>query len=549
MKTDLFDDSIRRKLEAVTPAYQEKSWTQLQRFLRTRGFPPSVWQTPAQWWQPALLAATVAGVVVAGSGQYRANRALNAQIQTLSQTISRLERTQNQLQQSVTKLAQTTTTQTDTVYLTMATPAAQRPQPGTWPPPPARPGAPTPEPTPQRHEPGAAQPTAPPTPADAVGANRPPTATRPAELTRPSLTPARPANPATAPQTTPPNVPEAGHGTISAPVRLANTTARRPKPAPNQATAQPTGHQPNSPAVDPASGSGPTQLGAVWQEQQANAPAAQTPDPPTTPAQGFLARIRIEPLVALTYVTTRETEALAHNWQRHLRRVRYRSNAVAGTPPQPVTEPAAAPTQRTAPTLTWRAGAGTDLGTDQRGGGLYAEAILANRWALSTGLSLMNWTGDTYQDERMFTARTKRNFQRLYLPGGGPGPARPREAYDISRMSRAVVIPVLVSYRLPVWKRYVLSPFVGLLLSLAPRETIAFTLDQAQPRNADWQRLSIDRPLHAYSSWTLGAGLERRWGHVVGQVGPAFTLPLTGNGEAGLNTVSAGLRARLFYQF
>ena len=202
----------------------------------------------------------------------------------------------------------------------------------------------------------------------------------------------------------------------------------------------------------------------------------------------------------------------------------------------------------------WRVGVGADVGTQQLGGGVYAEAILANRWTLGTGLSLVGWAGDAYQNERIFTARTKRDFQRIYLPGGngnGPGPARPREAFDITRLGQAVVIPMLVSYRLPVWKQYVLSPFVGVLLGVAPRETVTFALDQTQPspRNANWQRLSVDRPLHAYSSWTLGAGLERRWGRVAGQAGPAITLPLSGNGSEGLNMTSVGLRARLFYQF
>ncbi|RYF60569.1 MAG: hypothetical protein EOO39_32210, partial [Cytophagaceae bacterium] len=105
MKTDPFDDAIRRKLEGVDPPFQEKNWTQFQRFMGVQGFPPSLWQTPTRWLQPALMAAAVAGVVITTLWQYRTTQSLNEHVQTLTKTVERLEQSQVRLQESVSAMA------------------------------------------------------------------------------------------------------------------------------------------------------------------------------------------------------------------------------------------------------------------------------------------------------------------------------------------------------------------------------------------------------------------------------------------------------------
>ena len=117
MKTDPFDDAIRRKLEGINPPFQDKNWTQFQRFMGAQDFPPSLWQTPARWLQPALTAAAVAGMLITTIWQYRTNQSLTTHVQTLTQTVERMERAQLRLQQSVAMMA-SAPSHVDTVYLT-----------------------------------------------------------------------------------------------------------------------------------------------------------------------------------------------------------------------------------------------------------------------------------------------------------------------------------------------------------------------------------------------------------------------------------------------
>ena len=120
MKTDPFDDAIRRKLEGVNPPFQEKNWTQFQRFMGSQGFPPSLWQTPTRWLQPAIMAAATTGIVITTIWQYRTTQSLTEHVQTLTKTVERMERAQTRLQQSLTARA-TEQTRVDTVYLTHST--------------------------------------------------------------------------------------------------------------------------------------------------------------------------------------------------------------------------------------------------------------------------------------------------------------------------------------------------------------------------------------------------------------------------------------------
>jgi hypothetical protein len=121
MNNDRFDDALRRKLEEVKPVFQEKNWAQLQRFMGGRGFPPSVWHSPAQWLQPALTAAAATALVITSVWQYRNSQVLNTRIETLTNTVMRLEQSQTTLQEAVNAAANAPR-RADTVYVVQRVP-------------------------------------------------------------------------------------------------------------------------------------------------------------------------------------------------------------------------------------------------------------------------------------------------------------------------------------------------------------------------------------------------------------------------------------------
>ncbi len=545
MKTDEFSDAIRRKLDSVSPPFQEKKWVQFQQFMHRAGFPPSVWQRPHQWWQPALSAATVAGLVVASVWQYQANKTLNQHVQTLTQSIDRLEKAQTSLQQSVMQLSQVPT-RPDTIYVVQ-----QRGHYGN--------ASLTYTAKPPRLAPQLAQ-------TDSRNANR--TASVRA-VDRPQSVPAdapvvgyRPqperqlARQATGQdaQARDPAIPDPVPKAAGAPVSPAETrlaTGRRTGQPTVPGSIDKSKNQPNSLDVSPAydntryvpstAQTAPknnvnTSQSAIYTIAEATTKLVAQPIPQAVPQV-------IEPINPVGI--TLNTEALETSWASHLRRVRYRSPYAA----------AAAPANRPTPSaIQWRLGIGGDVGTEQSALSVNTEAVIGH-WTVSAGIGQATWRGDAFQTEAQFTEKTRRNFRNQY-PNDAPSPptaAVPRPAVDISRSGRALLIPLQVGYRLAVGKQVQLTPFVGLNLSLNAAETIHFDYERPllrPPRDPDdvRQRLNVNRPLNWYSSWTVGFSAERRWSHFVGQLSPFAAVPLAVS-EPSLNTASVGLRVRLYYQF
>lgn len=635
MNNDRFDDALRRKLEEVNPPFQEKNWTQLRRFMIARGFPPSIWHSPVQWLQPALTTAAAAGLLVVSVWQYRANQTLNDRIQTLTQTVTRLEQVQTDLQQTVKRIDETPRPPDTVyvVRRSPAPTALERTQPnrGSAAPDVAeapryvasdraanrpetasdayvnRPvgGAPNrAADAPVRSRPDRRTPVETNVPnalaSETVRPNRQPNAgpterVRRAEVDRsaneirareaiskadqvprdrPADNESRIANKSTrtdrtdSPQPTSPTAPSNEANVYTTPdystSSNATNTARadrgqrrtdRIAAGPSRASAPTRSERPDTPT-----GSGRVEGQSVGERDRVAvnqlATEATAPD-------------RVNPLTPVQALS--QSDELTEQWQRRLRRVRYRSPYASALPqasseaanPTVASTPkaakaatkAATPEKQTHPiSLRWRMGVGGDVSTESAGYGVYGEVIIHNRLAISAGVGPAAWRGDAYQSEVQFNERTKHDFRREY-PGGnvppliGPGPImRPREVLDISRSGRAVVVPIQVGYRLDVGRQWGVTPFLGANLSFSPAETVSFAYEKQVYRELERRNLTVDRPLIAYSSWTVGFGLERKFGPFVAQLSPVVSVPIVSK-DSGLNTSSVGLRARLYYQF
>ncbi|MBO0948750.1 hypothetical protein [Fibrella forsythiae] len=588
MKTDPFDDAIRRKLEGVDPPFQEKNWTQFQRFMGVQGFPPSLWQTPTRWLQPALMAAAVAGVMITTVWQYRTTQSLNEHVQTLTKTVERLEQSQMRLQKSVSAM-NTASARVDTVYLTRSTQSdafAARPSETS--------SAPyevyrsynsrqrvADAPLAATNETGGpasmsvSDKFSGPARADSrVRSQRTPVtdqlaASQPTRNTQRTLT-GQPQSASdqleTGPATTVSNPLMTGRsayktnpvatdqsryrsapiGSIPIPPESGRTVTRRTGRAGLLETnGQPVDYQSNQSVDRLTKTNEPTLYSPSVTNQAGTAETAQAN--PSIMASGPLATVH--PLVPMA--PAGPSEALAESWQRHLRRVRYRSPYMTSLSSSVAAAEPASPQKHTTPLpVEFRVGVGGELGTAQTGLGVYAEAIVANHWTVGTGLSQINWAGDAYQNEQLFMNKTKRDFRKDY-PGTAKipiGPGRPPEVTDISRAGQSLAIPLQLGYRIGLRSSFVLTPFVGLNLSLNPRETVTYAYEHYGPRDEIRENLTVKRPQLWYSSWTTGVGVERQWNRLTAQVSPVILMPLT-DVDACLNSASFGVRGRLFYRF
>ena len=581
MKTDEFSDAIRRKLDSVSPPFQEKKWAQFQHYMHRAGFPPSVWQSPRQWWQPVLSAATVAGLVVAAAWQYQANKTLNQHVQTLTQSIERLERAQTSLQQSVRQLSHTNA-RPDTVYVvqqqdrTGASALVYRSEPPQLAQRLVQPDrAVESVQTPDELPPATAQPPL-------AGQ----TALSSVQRAQRAVAATRYAQPRLAPDRTTLADDRTGRLTPdvanSMPNKLNNSSIDNPDPVPRatEAPASPTetrlarGQRTGEATVTGSVNQSTRQPKSTnVQSAYANtrySPSSAQPTPSDQSTRSLtdtyaapdgadrpVASVTIEPVPQAVPQTIQtltpvgislDQEALASSWANRLRRVRYRS------PYAPLATVAAPENRPTPSAIQWRLGVGGDVGTVQSAWSVNTE-VVRGHWTLSAGIGQGIWQGDAFQTEAQFAEKTRRNFHNQY-PGEAPTqptPGTPRTVIDISRSGRSVLVPLQLGYRLAVGKQVQLTPFVGLNLSLNPSETIHFDYERPflrPPRNDDDQpqRLSVNRPMDWYSSWTVGFSAERQWGHFVGQLSPFAAVPMA-MAAPSLNTASVGLRARVYYQF
>ncbi|MCF0064907.1 hypothetical protein MUK70_28925 [Dyadobacter chenwenxiniae] len=104
MKTNKFEDTIRRKLESIEPDFQEKDWANMQRYMRAQS-PPSFWQQHSSWIGYAAAASVSMVMAFMYVSQRTQNNHLTADVKKLQHQIEAI------------KNAPTLAEKPDTVYL------------------------------------------------------------------------------------------------------------------------------------------------------------------------------------------------------------------------------------------------------------------------------------------------------------------------------------------------------------------------------------------------------------------------------------------------
>ena len=87
MKTNRFDDILRRKLESIEPDFQDQDWDKWQAFRQHAT--PTFWQTYGHWLGYTLATLSTAVMVLLYSNQSAQNEALLKEMQALKQRVTR----------------------------------------------------------------------------------------------------------------------------------------------------------------------------------------------------------------------------------------------------------------------------------------------------------------------------------------------------------------------------------------------------------------------------------------------------------------------------
>lgn len=104
MKIDKFENTIRRKLESITPEFHESDWSKMQQYMHANT-PPTFWQQYGSWLGYAAAAAVTSVMVFLYVNQLSQNNNLLADVKNLKSQIDNIKNTPTVVQK------------TDTVYI------------------------------------------------------------------------------------------------------------------------------------------------------------------------------------------------------------------------------------------------------------------------------------------------------------------------------------------------------------------------------------------------------------------------------------------------
>lgn len=489
MKTDKFEESIRRKLESIDPPYRERDWTLLQSFLRGRGV-ASTWPNPVRWMVPAAAAASIVGLLVSTVWLYRSN-------QQKDQTIADFRKAA-----AVRPSATPTEPERDTVYVTRYVDRktgesidglAERLQSDRL--------------VQTDRERGGSERVTPENRTEASSQTSGGAGRTSSEGRLERLAPSRRRNEPDAFARATPRPESASSDRLTG-----NRSGATRQPVPVSERLSPDRKRPVEDVRSSSSGtSGPA---------PGSETASRSLTVPLTPLMGRSVQF--------------DTAYFVERYERRSRRIRPAVVPYAGQQPV-IEEPESGG--------SFRLGVTGEAGIGQRAIGLVGEVLIARRFALSVGLNSSVLPGEEFLTDQQFFQKTKREFRKYYAPGVPP-------QYDISNIDRRsinLVVPVSLGYRMPLGDGFTLVPAVGANLSLRSRERVTFTYRRG-PGDINQSLFELRQPTVWYHHWTLSMAAEKRWGNWVLQAGPYFTLPFQ-TAPNGFNTATAGLRARVLYAF
>lgn len=570
MKTDKFDEAIRRKLESIEPAFRERDWGHMQSFMHRHGYPPA-WTGAPTWLMPMAAAAAVTGVLVSTIWQFHTNQELRQSIQTLSQTVARLETTQSQLIQS----------RTDTVYVTTFTQpntpmaadqfAMNQPVSADHPVKRAAERVST-----QARNPDNTFPAGDPVAANGDVQTQSMNGTR---LSRPVLPqPIRRRADAVVVDNVPADA-AVLNSSAATPDRLSTPTTVTPEPALAR-TARPGDSR--LPGRNPATKTEPSsnytrdntvpnttnavtdrsgqRLTRQRDSRQGSGSNLALPDNLTTQPQSQRSgQLPVLPSVESTggpQTATLETltgrplqldsAAYTEGITRRIRRIRSLFPATTVTP---VTVVQAMPAEAASSSplsggIRVRMGITGAISTVQTVAGLYGEVLAGRHWSMGVGLDRVVVQGGAFATDEQFDDRTKHDFRKEYAPGIDPR----HDILDINRQLTIWQLPVNLSYRVPLKQGFAFVPSVGINFALSTQGNITFMYRRGPREFYSASARPSAPPRGLFTNYVVAAGLEKSWRHLVLQAGPVLTTPARKLPDP-VNPVSLGVRARVLFQF
>jgi hypothetical protein len=178
------------------------------------------------------------------------------------------------------------------------------------------------------------------------------------------------------------------------------------------------------------------------------------------------------------------------------------------------------------------------------GGGIVAAYTFGKHLELSAGIELNGGRNERFKDNDDFKKRHKVDFRDKFKQ-----PLPPDVKFtNIHAAQRKVELPILLSYKIPLYRRFVGLVGVGTNLQLYNVQN--FDYQYSESGNAlKSSTLPLPQNKAIFQNLTFSAGIQTDWKRFTLRVSPFYVMDFDNNIPDHEKTKNGGLKTQVFYRF
>lgn len=192
-------------------------------------------------------------------------------------------------------------------------------------------------------------------------------------------------------------------------------------------------------------------------------------------------------------------------------------------------------------------GVSYNLGHAQKGFGLWTEAFITDRFSIGIGLDKVVWQENRFISDRSFAENRHEDFRNNYAPRVPLN----HEISNIGISEDKLLMPIFVNYRFPLKYNFSLVTSLGTSLNLKTKQNIEFNIRRGPAEYEDGEvHSNISRPM--FTNIITSVGIEKSYKSFVFQALPTMNfnkLPTRPNDDDTNIKVNFGLKLRALFKF
>ncbi len=194
--------------------------------------------------------------------------------------------------------------------------------------------------------------------------------------------------------------------------------------------------------------------------------------------------------------------------------------------------------------ITYRVGLGMDFGRETIGRSFVVDAFLTERFSINTGVRLLSYHGDIFDNEMNFRMKKAQDFRALYAPRLLPN----QDIKNIDMQDFVVQIPINLAYHIPLKSDFSIITSLGTDLDLSAKKNVKF---EYRDLNSSYPHPEVKDSVQnarLFNNLTASVGIQKQVNRFVFQATPYLSKQLTDISykESGFQW---GVRLRVLYDF